>query len=927
MLVGRQPECDRLDELLLAGAQGRSGVLVVRGEAGIGKSALLGYARARAAGARMQVLEARGFESESELPFAGLLELFRPVLPRLAGLPPAQAKALEGALALGPAQPGERFAVQVATLSLLAAAAEPPPLLALVDDAHWLDRASAEALLFAARRLEAEGVVLLLATREGERAVFEAPGLDDLRVPPLSQEAAGSLLSIHAAAPPSPEVADRLIRGTAGNPLALIELATILTGEQLAGREPLGEPLPVGASAERAFLRRIDALEERIRVALLLVAASASGELGPILLAASRLGVGAGDLEQAEAAGLLSVTESRLTFSHPLVRSAVYSAASPAQRRIVHHALAEVLVGERVADQRAWHLAAAAFGPDEQAAAALERAAVNAELRIGHASAVVAFERAAQLSPGEEARARRLFAAAEAARLAGQNERALRLLDDALVSTADPQLRVGVQHVRGRIEFVRGRARTAYELLAGEASRILELEPDRAATMLAEAAIASLMAGDAPAALNTAAQARSAMQTSGGSAELITSLIFGTAMYRLGQTAEGFRLLLPAAAIAEARDGPRPDADYVVFTALTLIWVGDHARADRLLRGLIAEARTASALGVLPNALFVHAHLDLRTGRWASAYANASEAVRLADEIGNALWHYFALGSLALVEAGQGRESECRRHAAEAIELIRGLELEYPRDVGDALGLLALGLGRPLEAITHLEPVNRIAVEQTGGAPVLLRFSTFDLIEAYVRSGRPLPEQLVDNLVAYAESEGFDVLRAMAWRCRGLIADDAGFDACFGESLRLHQATDMPFAQGRTALCYGERLRRAGRRVEARTQLRAALQTFERLGARPWGERAAAELRATGETVRRSRDPTPAEQLTPQELQIALVVAKGATNREAGATLFLSPKTVEFHLGRVYRKLSVRSRTELTRLLATEDAAVGAANW
>jgi DNA-binding CsgD family transcriptional regulator len=916
MLIGREDECARIDRLLAAAEHGRSAVAVVLGEPGIGKSALLRYAADRATG--MARLEVHGFESDSELPFAGLLELCRPALGHLDRLPGAQSSALRGALALGPALPGERFAVQVATLGLLAAVAESSPLIVLVDDAHWLDQASAEALLFAARRLEAEGIVLLFAAREGERAVFEASGLEEFRVGPLPPDAAARLLADHAPVPPASGVTEQLVLGTAGNPLALIELATVLTNEQLTGLEPLSEPLPLGASAERAFARRIDALGERVRRALLLAAASASGDLGPILRTAPMLGIDAGDLEQAEAAGLVTVTRTRLSFHHPLVRSAVYSNAPAAQRRAVHRLLADELAGPQVADERAWHLAAASFGPDEEAAAALEQAALSAQRRVGFASAVAAFERAAQLSPDPEAGARRLFAAADAARLAGQNERALALLDRALASTGSAQLRVAIQHVRGRIEFIRGQARTAYELLSTEAEPAREPDPDLAATMLAEAAIAALMAGDAPTGLVTAIDARNTMRTAGGSAELITMLILGTANYRLGQTAEGFRLLLPAATIAERRRGQDPDADYVVFAALTLIWVGEHDRAGRLLRRLIDEARAASALGVLPNALFVHAHLKFRTGQWTQAYADAAEAVRLAGEIENALWHYFALGSLAIVAAGQGREGECRRHAREALELVRGLELEYPRDVGDALGLLELGLGRPEAAIEHLEPVNRVAVEQAGGAPVLVRSSTFDLVEAYIRAGRPLPEAVDANLVTYAERVEFDVLRASAWRCRGLAAGD-DFDPFFQRALELHQSIHMPFAEARTAFCYGERLRRAGRRVESRLQLRAALTTFERLGARPWAERAAAELRATGETVRR-RNVETFEELTPQELQIALVVANGATNREAGAGLFLSPKTVEFHLGRVYRKLGVRSRTELARLLAGQDA-------
>jgi ATP/maltotriose-dependent transcriptional regulator MalT len=451
-----------------------------------------------------------------------------------------------------------------------------------------------------------------------------------------------------------------------------------------------------------------------------------------------------------------------------------------------------------------------------------------------------------------------------------------------------------------------------------EAANVEPLDPDLAASLLAEAALASLLAGDAHGSVRLGRRAQRALQAKGGSAELITKLFLGTALYRIGQVREGLELVRSMPAIAEDE---RVDPMDLLHAGNILTWAGEHARARALLRRAIDEIRQTAALGLLPFALYVSSGLDARTGRWTSAYADVSEAVRIALDTGDPFMRCNALAQLALIEAGRGREEQCRAHAAEALALARSLDIEEPREIGDALGLLELGLGRPEEAIRHLTPVTRVAVEDVGGHPVVARACLPDLVEAYVLAGRSPPDELVAALAA-AEATESPAFCALAERCRGLLADEEEFDARFTEALRLYELAGMPFAIARTALCYGERLRRSGRRVESRAQLRAALDTFLRLGARAWAERAERELRATGETVRR-RETSAAEQLSPQELQIGLVVAQGVTNREAGARLFLSPKTIEYHLSRVYRKLGIRSRTELARLVAHQDALPG----
>jgi len=422
VLLCRQDACARVDILLAHARAGRSGALLVRGDAGIGKSALLRFAHERAGD--LLVLRARGIETESEIPFSGLADLFRPVLGRLDRIPSAQADALAGALALRPPVPAARFSVSAATLSLLAAAAEDGGVLVLVDDLQWLDAESAEALLYATRRLGDEGVAVLLAHREGEPARVEAGGLPQLTLDGIDAEAARKLLDQTFARPIAPSAVERLVELTAGNPLALAEIPALLTDAQLAGDEPIPEPLPATAAVERRFRGRADALGPQARRALLAAAADDSGDLNTILAAARALGAEPHDLQEAELAELVAVEAGRLEFRHPLVRSAVYHGATPPERRAAHRALAEALDAPAAADRRAWHLAAATLEPNEDVARALEEAAGHALSRSGYAAAASAFHRAARLTPVREARAFRLLRAADASQLGGGFARA-----------------------------------------------------------------------------------------------------------------------------------------------------------------------------------------------------------------------------------------------------------------------------------------------------------------------------------------------------------------------------------------------------------------------------------------------------------------------------------------------------------------------
>ncbi len=906
MLLGRDAEHASLRELLDRARQGTSAALVIRGEPGIGKSALLEDAVAAADG--MTVLRARGVESESELSFAGLADLLAPVVGRLDALPGPQRAALAGALALGPPMPGDRFTLYAATLSLLATAAEQSPVLAVVDDAPWIDAPSREALVFAARRLGEEGVVMLFAARIGDLAGTEAAGIDEMALGGLDADASAALLATGGVS--HPEVSRRLFGATGGNPLALLELAGLLTAAQRAGTDPIDDPAPVGAGVEGAFVHRLDALPAATRRALVVAAASESGaidELGPALAA---LGLDSAALEPAETAGLIVVTDGRVAFQHPLLRSLAYRGTPAPERRAAHAALATALTGE----PRAWHLAAATVAADEEVAAALAEAAGEARGRGGPAAAMRAAERAARLTPDPERRAGRLLEAANDMARTGLPERAQALLRDALELTHDPRLRADVQLLAALIEARSGAARAAAELLVAEAERVEPVDPVRAATMIMAAVQPCFEAGENTLMLETARRGMALAERT-GLGPMPAGLPLAMALLLSNERDRARDLLVSAAEWLEAADDPWALGPVLIFgIGQAFTWLEDYDQARGLLEGGIAQARAWSAPGLLPYGLLAMSELDFRTGRWASAYAAGAESARLGEETGQLNDMAYALCVLGRVEAALGHEQDCRTNLAHALGLVERLGAESLRaHVGATLGFLELGLGRAEEAAVALEAVERFSGARPANDPAVLQWAP-DLIEAYVRHGRRADAAAA--LVVFEQDAAHSGSRwaaATAARCRGMLADEEAFEGEFRNALGLHET---PFESARTELALGERQRRAGRRVEARTSLRAALAGFDRLGARPWAERARAELRASGERVQRG-SPAAAERLTPQELQVALEVAGGSTNREAAAALFLSPKTIEFHLRNVYRKLGIRSRAELVRRVLT----------
>jgi DNA-binding CsgD family transcriptional regulator len=904
MLLGREPEQQALQQLFEEARSGRSGVLALVGEAGIGKSALLDWAVARADG--FHVLRARGVASEAQIPFAGLFELLRPALHCLERVPAPQAAALQGALALRPAQSEDRFAVGAATLSVLAAFAEEQPVAVLVDDAHWLDGSSADALLFALRRLLAEPIAVALTVREGERSLLDGSDLPVLRLEGLDPDAATLLLRERAPGADA-ETAARLHRETAGNPLALLELAR----ERLPDLVP-DAPVPVVTSVARVYAERAAALPERTRDALVLAAATDRGDLGLLARAGDRLGVGVSDLEGAEEAGLVAVREGVLEFRHPLARSAVYGAAAPERRRRVHRALAETLP-DADADRRAWHLALAAAGPDEPASFALAQAAERARARSAYEVAAQAFERAARLAPEQERRLSLLYEAADAAWLGGLADRAVALLDECAGSPADGALAIRIDHLRGRIALLRGPLPEGEELLRSAAERS---EPAAAVVMLAEVVIGGFYAADARLMRECGARAGELADEEGSTrARFFGRIAAGMALVMAGEGDRGADSIREAVRILERSDELRADPRLLAFASMGPLWLRDAEVGRALVDDAVAAVRARSAVGSLAHLLTHVAIQDETSDRWVEAQTEFDEAIRLARETGQSVVLACALARLAWLEARLGREESCRAHAAEALALAR----EQGAGLAEIWALAALcdlelALGRVDEALARaaaLEDalrVREIADVDISPAP--------EQVELLLRLGRA--EDAASMLAPFEEAastKGQPWALARAARCRALLADADGFERWFEEALTQHAATLDIFETARTRLAYGARLRREGERTRAREHLRAALETFDGLGAQPWAEAARGELAATGETARR-RDPSSLDALTPQELQVSLLLAEGRTTREAAAALFLSPKTIEYHLRNAYRKLGIRSRPELARALA-----------
>jgi DNA-binding CsgD family transcriptional regulator len=910
MLRGRRSECDTLDGLLGGVRSGRSAVLVVRGEAGVGKTALLDYAVESAPDLR--VVRAAGVESEMELPFAALHQLCGPILDRLERLPGPQRDALGTAFGLRAGPAPERFLVGVAALSLLSEAASERPLVCVVDDAQWLDRASAQALAFAARRLLAEPVLVVFATRE---PASDFRGLPELKVESLRDADARELLDSVVRWPLDERVRERIVAETRGNPLALLELPRGLSPAELAGGFALPGLLPLTGRIEESFLRRAGSLPGPARRLLVVAAADPSGDPALVWRAAARLGIPASAAGPAAEAGLLGIG-ARVVFRHPLVRSAAYQSAALHDRQEVHRALAEATDSATDPDRRAWHRAQSTPGPDEDVAAELERSADRAQDRGGLAAAAAFLERAATLTPEPARRARRLLAAARAKRDAGAYDTALGLLAAAGAGPPDELRTAEVERLRGQIAFEQQRGGSgAAPLLVSAARRLQPLNPGLARETHLEALGAAIWAGDLdrPGGVREAAEAARAAPPGPEPPRAVDVLLDAFAI-RLTQ---GYAAAAPAMTRAlEQVLALNVDPDLEIgrwlwltgarasgILALELWDAGSwHALAARQVRA----ARDAGALAHLQFALNFLARTHLLAGELNTAAQLLDEERLIAEATGNPPVAYAAIP----LTAWQGREAE----AAELIAATRRVATARGAGVtvnfaDYASSVLCNGLGRHDAARDAAwRAFNR---DQLGYGP----FVVPELAEAASRTGDAAAvTAALEWLSERTRVTPAEWALGMEARVRALLSEGEAAERCYRESIERLGRTRARAELARAHLLYGEWLRRENRRVDARAQLRTAYEMLTAMGAEGFAERARRELLATGETVRKRTSET-GDQLTPQEAQIARLARDGRTNPEISTQLFLSPRTVEWHLRKVFTKLGISSRRQLRQAL------------
>jgi DNA-binding CsgD family transcriptional regulator len=885
VLVGREAELRRVTALLDEARRGRSGTLLVVGDPGVGKTALLEEGRALATD--MRVLDVIGVESESELPFASLHALFRPVLDLLPRIPTVQARALAAALALEEGEP-DVLTVGAGTLSLLVEATAESPVLVVVDDAHWLDRASAEALAFAARRLIGEELAMLAALRPGPASTFDV--FPRLEVGPLAPGDSRRLLRQRSEPVPVAEES-RLLAAAAGNPLALLELPATLA-QELPATTTSHERL------EKAFAARLDALPRQARLGLLL--AAAEPDPATVRRAAEHQEL-SDPLGDAEAAGLIRIGNGTLTFRHPVVRSLVYATAASADRAAAHRTLAAALTDEVDADRRAWHLAAAAEGPDETIAALLEQTAERAIARGGRAAAARGLERAAHLSPGRADRARRLVAALESHRVIGNRAKVLSLADEALALEED--------HLRRADIVFRVFDVTAWTARVDDSALLAavddpELDDERRVKLLILAVAWRADRWDAEGAGDLSRRLEHHAEGSGPHWADRARAQAAIAYLLAGDRDRAVRLLRP---LAQNHAIPTMAG----FEWMSLEWFDElRMSLERTLR----EARSRGDLRRVAWNRVLAAHLELRHGRLSAAEAAAAEALQLGEILGDPKVDV-AAAALAGVQAWRGQAAACTTNARLAAASARNARDRFPEGLaGEAVALLAMGLGQPDEAVAELEPLASAWLASSVADPAHVPFVP-ELVEAYVQTDAANEaRRLLERFQPLADAAGNIWMRGACARCAGLLAPADAFDAPFASAIALLDRSPYALDLARARLAYGERLRRAGRRRDARVQLRPAHDLFAAAGATPWQERAAAELRATGERV--VEVARPHADLTPQELNISRLVAEGKTNKEIAAALYLSPKTIEYHLGNTFRKLDIHSRAELARIVS-----------
>jgi DNA-binding CsgD family transcriptional regulator len=902
-LRGRDAECAILDRLIDTVRGGESRTLVLRGEPGIGKSALLEYAVGRASECR--VVRAAGVQHEMELAYAGLHQLCFPVLDRREQLPGPQSDALATAFGLNAGQAPDRFIVGLAVLGLLSEVAEEQPLVCVVDDAQWLDQASALSLGFVARRLLAEPIGLVFAVREPS-AVHELTGLEERSIGGLTEEDARALLDAALPERLDERVRDLVVAESRGNPLALLELPRGLTPGELAGGFGLSD-VPLASRIEQSFLQRLEPLPVETRRLLLTAAAEPFGDVSLLWRAANRLGLGPEAAAPAEAAGLIQLG-TLVRFRHPLVRSAVYRAASLPDRQEAHRALAESFDADIDPDRRAWHRALAAPGPDEDVAVELERSAGRAQARGGVAAAAAFLERAATLTQDPARRAQRALNAAQAKLHAGAFESAAALLAMAEAGPPDELRRALTDLLHAAIAFVQSRGNEATPLMLGAARRLEQLDVTLARETYLDAIAAAIFAGRlarGPGLREVGEAARGAPppQQPRAPDKLLDALAV--------RLTDGYAASAP---MMERVLEAFTDDDIFVQEALRWLWLAsvlaaelwDDERWHVVATRHVSITREAGALSELPAALDSRAYVHLFAGELAEAASLIEEGGTVCAAIGS---NPARLGPLG-VAAFRGREREART-------LIDAtLSEAVPRGQGAGVtvahwlhALLCNGLGRYEEALAAAQLA--AMREEEFGAP---RWGLVELVEAAARSGAPeLASDALEQLSETTRASGTSWALGVEARLRALLSEGDAAEQLYREAIERLAHTRVRVELARAQLVYGEWLRRENRRVDAREHLRAAHDAFNLMGAEGFADRARRELLATGQTVRRRIDET-REVLTPQEAQIARLARDGFSNPDIGTRLFISPRTVQYHLHKVFLKLDISSRNQLGRV-------------
>jgi DNA-binding CsgD family transcriptional regulator/tetratricopeptide (TPR) repeat protein len=906
-LRGYEAERATLVHLLDEVRAGESRALVLLGEPGMGKTALLDHTIGSASDFR--ILRAAGVESEMELAFASLQQVCTPILDRLERLPGPQRDALRVAFGLSAGTAPDRFPVGVAALGLLSDVAEERPLLCAVDDAQWLDAASAQALAFVAHRLLAESVAIVFVTREPIEALS---GLPELRLNGIGDEDACFLLASGIPAPLDERVRDRIIAETRGNPLALLELTRGLTPVEIAGGFALPGARPLADLIQQSFLRRIRPLPPQSQRLLLVAAAEPVGDVLLLWRAAERLGIGDDAVAPAEAAELLQVG-ARVRFRHPLVRSAIYRTAMPNDRREAHRALAEATDPATDPDRRAWHRAQAAAGLDEEVARELERSADRARSRGGIAAMAAFLERAAELTPDPARRGARAVAAAQAKLDAGASDAAQALLTMAELAPLNELQRARLERLRGHIVFARRRGSDATQLLLNAARRFEALDVATARETFLEAFGAAIFAGreNRTGSVREAAEAARAAPSGPQPPRPVDLLLDGLAKRFTEPFGEASPVLTQALDAFTRRDDRGGDRVHWLWTSCpvtpeplaTELW--DDETWHELASRAVSLARDTGALAVLPIALTYRACVHLHAGEFAEASALIEEADAISVATGNAPLSY---SSLALL-AWRGQEVTALR-AIEASLLDATV-----RGEGRAIGLahyatavLYNGLGRYQDALAAAH--HACAYEDLG----FFGWALVELVEAGVRSdAHDVASDAFGRLDERTRASGTDWALGVRARSAALLSDGDTAETLFREGIERLGRSRITVHLARARLVYGEWLRRENERVHAREHLRAAHDSFSRMGAEAFADRARRELLATGETARRRIDET-RDVLTPQEAQIARLARDGLSNLDIGAQLFISPRTVQYHLHKVFLKLGIRSRNHLGRV-------------